>query len=74
MTIGKFIKEIRLNHKLTQEQFAKELGLGYSWLIKVEQGKIKDPQFSKMVKIIRFSQIPLYNILKLFDRILEGSN
>ena len=39
MAIGKKIKELRKNAKLTQVEFAKRAGVGLRFIRKLEQGK-----------------------------------
>lgn len=50
--IKDLIKQIRKEKFTSQEQMARELCLNYNWLIKVENGTIKEPSFTKMMKIL----------------------
>ncbi len=48
--IGKFIKEIRKSHNLTQKQFAKQFGVTYQAVSKWENGKnVPDIEILKML-------------------------
>ncbi|OHX39639.1 MULTISPECIES: helix-turn-helix domain-containing protein [Cytobacillus] len=41
MTVGERIKDIRVNQKLTQADFAKSIGIKQSSLSEIEQGRTK---------------------------------
>ncbi len=51
-TIGKLIRDIRRDQKLTQEQLASVCGVGIRFLREVEQGKATC-QFGKVFQIIK---------------------
>ena len=48
-TIQDIIKQLRKSRNLTQEQLAREAGIAYSTVAKIERGAIKDPSFSTIV-------------------------
>ena len=45
------IKKLRKQHKLSQENLAKEAGITYSTLIKIESGANKNPTLETLHKI-----------------------
>lgn len=64
MQIGKKLKELRLNHGLTQEQLSTKLNIGRVNYTRYETDKIR-PDFETLIKIADFYDISLDEI---FDR------
>jgi transcriptional regulator with XRE-family HTH domain len=49
--LAKTIKELRRRHKISQEELAKQAGITYSTLIKIESGVNENPTIKTMKKI-----------------------
>jgi transcriptional regulator with XRE-family HTH domain len=49
--LAKTIKELRKKHKISQEELAKQAGITYSTLIKIESGANDNPTIKTMKKI-----------------------
>ena len=65
-TIGKRISEFRNVNKLTQEELANRIGVGQSYLSKIESGKIK-PSWNKLEAIAGVLGITLQNLVEDTD-------
>lgn len=52
-TLGERIKILRKARKMTQEVLAREANISYVSLVKIEQGKTKQPAFQTVYKITR---------------------
>ena len=64
MQIGKKLKELRLNHGLTQEQLSQKINISRVNYTRYETDKIR-PDFETLIKIADFYDISLDEI---FDR------
>lgn len=64
MQIGKKLKELRLNEKLTQEELAVKLNISRVNYTRYETDKVR-PDFETLIKIADFYDISLDEI---FDR------
>ncbi len=49
--LSQTIKELRKKHKISQEELAKQAGITYSTLIKIESGANDNPTIKTMKKI-----------------------
>lgn len=49
--LAQTIKELRKKHKISQEELAKQAGITYSTLIKIESGVNDNPTIKTMKKI-----------------------
>jgi len=49
--LAQIIKELRKKHKMSQEELAKQAGITYSTLIKIESGANDNPTIKTMKKI-----------------------
>ena len=49
--LAQIIKELRKKHKISQEELAKQAGITYSTLIKIESGANDNPTIKTMKKI-----------------------
>ena len=49
--LARTIKELRKKHKISQEELAKQAGITYSTLIKIESGANDNPTIKTMKKI-----------------------
>jgi transcriptional regulator with XRE-family HTH domain len=49
--LAKIIKELRKKHKVSQEELARQAGITYSTLIKIESGANSNPTMKTMGKI-----------------------
>ena len=49
--LAQTIKELRKKHKISQEELAKQAGITYSTLIKIESGANDNPTIKTMKKI-----------------------
>lgn len=61
--LGKKIKKIRLEKKLTQQKLAEKVGIGLNFLGKIEVAYSK-PSFETIIKISQILDVPLK---ELFD-------
>ncbi len=49
--LARTIKELRKKHKISQEELARQAGITYSTLIKIESGANDNPTIKTMKKI-----------------------
>jgi len=49
--LAQTIKELRKKHKISQEELARQAGITYSTLIKIESGANENPTIKTMKKI-----------------------
>jgi transcriptional regulator with XRE-family HTH domain len=49
--LAQTIKELRKKHKISQEELAKQAGITYSTLIKIESGANENPTIKTIKKI-----------------------
>ena len=52
-TLGQRIKKLRKEQKMTQEALARASNISYVSLVKIEQGKTKQPAFQTIYKIVK---------------------
>ena len=64
MDLGKKLKELRKSFNLTQEEFAKRIGVSRVNYTRYETGKVR-PDYETVIKIADFYDISLD---ELFDR------
>ena len=64
MDLGKKLKELRKSFNLTQEEFAKKIGVSRVNYTRYETGKVR-PDYETVIKIADFYEISLD---ELFDR------
>lgn len=65
-TLGKNLKKLREEKRISQEQLAFEIGLSRSYYTEVETGQ-RNLSILNLVKITRFLGVELSEILKLED-------
>ena len=70
MDLGKKIIEMRKNSKLSQEQLAEKLDVTRQTISNWENGKFY-PDIDALVKISKFFNISLDDLLKYDDKVLE---
>lgn len=58
------LKEFREKIDLTQEELARQAGLGLGVIQKIEQGKTKDPSSSRLFRIARALGVPMEKLLE----------
>jgi len=49
--IGQIFKNKRISQKITQKDFAKELGISYYYLCRIENGKLNNYSIDVFIKI-----------------------
>jgi transcriptional regulator with XRE-family HTH domain len=60
--LGKQLKELREQHKLTQSQVAEELGISQQWYQRLEIGKADDIKLSHLIRICHLYSISLVDL------------
>jgi transcriptional regulator with XRE-family HTH domain len=61
--IGKIIKNKRITEKISQKDFAKELGISYSYLCRIENGKLDNYTIDVLIKICEKLNINILNLI-----------
>lgn len=61
----KNLKKIRIEKGWSQEKLAKEAGISYNTLIKIERGAIKNPKIDTIIKIANALGVSI-------DELIEG--
>jgi len=59
--IGSKIKSFREGQRLTQQEFANELGVSLSWISRLETGKT-NPKLSQILHILNVYQLDIKDI------------
>lgn len=62
--LGKKIKRLRREYKLSQDEFARKTDIPYTTLTKIETGVIKKPSVFVMAKIAKALNISLDDLIK----------
>ncbi len=66
MEFKDILKQLRNERNLSQEEFAKEIGYGYSTVRYWESGK-KKPGFEALADLSRFFKVPVGYIMGIED-------
>lgn len=66
--LAQTIKELRKKHKISQEELAKQAGITYSTLIKIESGVNENPTIKTMKKIADTLKVSLDELVGRGDR------
>ena len=64
INIGKNIKKYRIRQGLSQEDFAKESGVKYTTLTKIESNVIKKPSVLIMAKLAKALGVNIEDLIK----------
>jgi len=60
----KNLKKIRTEKGWSQEKLAREAGISYQTLIKIERGGIKNPKIETLIKLSKALGIQIENLLE----------
>ncbi len=60
----KNIKKLRNKKGWSQEKLAREAGISYQTLIKIEQSRIKNPKLQTLVKLAKALGVSLDDLIK----------
>lgn len=60
----KNLKTFRKKKGWSQEKLAREAGISYQTLIKIEQGRIKNPKLETLIKLAKALKISLDRLIK----------
>ena len=63
-TIGENIKKLRVRQGLTQDDLAKQTGIKYSTLAKIEGDFVTKPGVQMIAKIANALSVPIEDLLK----------
>jgi transcriptional regulator with XRE-family HTH domain len=58
------LKKLRKQKGWSQEKLAREAGISYQTLIKIEQGRIKNPKLETLIKLAKALGISLDRLVK----------
>ena len=64
-SLGKRIKELRLKHRLSQDELARKADVPYTTLTKIEIGAIKKPSVYVVAKIAKALRVSLDKLIKI---------
>ncbi len=68
----KNLKQLRKKKGWSQEKLAREAGISYQTLIKIEQGRIKNPKLDTLIKLAKALDVSLDDLIK--GRISNNQN
>jgi transcriptional regulator with XRE-family HTH domain len=60
----KNLKKLRRQKGWSQEKLAREAGISYQTLIKIEQGRIKNPKLETLIKLTKALHVSLNDLIK----------
>jgi len=60
----KNLKKLRNKKSWSQERLAREADISYQTLIKIEQGRIKNPKLQTLVKLAKALRVSLDDLIK----------
>ena len=60
----KNLKRLRKKKGWSQEKLAREAGISYQTLIKIEQGRIKNPKLETLIKLSKALGVSLDKLIK----------
>ena len=60
----KNLKKLRKQKGWSQEKLAREAGISYQTLIKIEQGRIKNPKLETLIKLSKALGVSLDKLIK----------
>ena len=60
----KNLKKLRKQKGWSQEKLARESGISYQTLIKIEQGRIKNPKLETLIKLANALNVSLDNLIQ----------
>jgi transcriptional regulator with XRE-family HTH domain len=60
----KNLKKLRKRKGWSQEKLAREAGISYQTLIKIEQGRIKNPKLETLIKLAKALNVSLDKLIK----------
>ncbi|KMK71936.1 helix-turn-helix domain-containing protein [Bacillus stratosphericus] len=63
MNVGAFVKKVRKEYLLTQEQFSVRLGVSNSYISKIERNKV-NPSLKFLKILSKEFSVPLQNFFK----------
>lgn len=74
MEFGRKIRELRNNAELTQREFAKKIGIDFTYLSKIENGKMTPPSeetIRKIAEVLNTNSDELLTLAKKFPKDLN---
>lgn len=66
---GQYLKKIRLAHNVSQRELAKNIGVDYTYLSKIENGKLEPPAEDTIKKIANYLGENADNLILLANKI-----
>ena len=60
----KNLKQLRKKKGWSQEKLAREAGISYQTLIKIEQGRIKNPKLETLIKLAKALKVSLDKLIQ----------
>ncbi len=60
----KNLKKLRKQKGWSQEKLAREAGISYQTLIKIEQGRIKNPKLETLIKLAKALNVSLDELIQ----------
>lgn len=60
----KNLKKLRKQKGWSQEKLAREAGISYQTLIKIEQGRIKNPKLETLMKLAKSLDVSVDELIK----------
>ena len=60
----KNLKRLRKKKGWSQEKLAREAGISYQTLIKIEQGRIKNPKLETLIKLAKALDVSLDDLIQ----------
>ena len=60
----KNLKKLRNKKSWSQERLAREAGISYQTLIKIEQSRIKNPRLETLIKIAKALGVSIEDLIK----------
>lgn len=68
-TFGQYLKKIRLAHNVSQRELANNIGVDFTYLSKIENGKLEPPAEDTIKKIADFLGENADNLILLANKI-----
>jgi transcriptional regulator with XRE-family HTH domain len=60
----KNLKKLRKQKGWSQERLAREAGISYQTLIKIEQGRIKNPKLETLIKLAKALKVSIDKLIQ----------
>lgn len=68
-SFGQYLKKIRVSHNISQRELANNIGVDYTYLSKIENGKLEPPAEDTIKKIADFLGENADNLILLANKI-----